>query len=223
MKEFFTSSIGQKFLMSLTGLFLISFLCVHLTLNILLLFGDGTIYNTAAHFMSTNVVMKVLEPILAIGFIIHILYSVKLTVQNIMARPQGYAVVNQANSSKWASRNMLILGSLIGIFLTLHLINFFWKIKFGTPPTTIIDGTEMHNTYALVSSLFIEYWWYDAIYILGAIFLGLHLHHAFWSAFQTLGMSNIAWRKRLEVLGDIFAIIIASGFSVIPLYFWIFR
>jgi succinate dehydrogenase / fumarate reductase cytochrome b subunit len=79
----------------------------------------------------------------------------------------------------------------------------------------------MHDTFTLVAGLF-DIWWYDVIYIIGFIALGLHLHHAFWSAFQTLGLNNKVWRRRLEVIGDIYTYIIVIGFSIIPLYFLIF-
>jgi len=223
MSVFLKSSIGKKLLMSLSGLFLIAFLCVHLGINLLLLFGDGTSFNLAANFMGSSPIMKVMEPILVIGFLLHLIYASILTFQNQQARPQNYSKINSGGSSKWASRNMFVLGGLVFIFLVVHIINFFWKIKFGSVPSISINGEEMHNTYALVSGLFISYWWYDVIYVIGAILLGLHLHHAFWAAFQTIGLSNTIWRKRLEVVGDIFAILIAVGFSVIPLYFLILK
>ncbi len=222
MSSFLKSSIGQKLLMSLTGLFLITFLCVHLGINLLLMFGDGSLFNVAAHFMATNPLMKVLEPILVVGFLVHITYASVLTLQNQKARPQGYATVDQSQSSKWVSRNMYVLGGLVLVFLVLHIVNFFWKVKFGHVASVTIDGVEMHNTYALVASLF-SIWWFDVIYIIGAILLGLHLYHAFWAAFQTIGLSNNVWRCRLETIGNVYAIVIAAGFSIIPLFFLIFK
>ncbi|MFC2151366.1 succinate dehydrogenase cytochrome b subunit [Bacteroidota bacterium] len=220
MSKFFTSSIGQKFFMSITGLFLMVFLKVHLFLNSLLLFGDGELFNRAANFMSSNPVMKVIEPILALGFIVHIIYASYITLKNQMARPQKYKVANKAKAS-WASKNMYILGGLVLIFLVIHLTNFFWKIKFGTVAAISYDGgiTELHNVYGLVAGLFKGWWWYDAFYILGAIFLFLHLTHGFWSAFQTIGWDNEKWIYRLKVIGYIYAIIVAGGFAFIPLYF----
>jgi succinate dehydrogenase / fumarate reductase cytochrome b subunit len=81
----------------------------------------------------------------------------------------------------------------------------------------------MQDAYPLVSGLFIEYWWYDAIYIVAAVLLGLHLSHGFWSAFQTLGLNNQKWISRLNTLAYVFAAIIASGFTIIPLYFLLFK
>lgn len=214
--------------MSITGLFLITFLLIHLTANLFLL-GGSDMYNIATHFMDTNPIIQIMQPILALGFIVHIIYASILTLQNRRARPEKYNKFEQGHSSTWASRNMFVLGSLVFLFLVMHLINFFWKMKFsGSDLLTEvdIDGAKMENAYALVTGLFLDSSLgliYSLSYILGAIFLGLHLQHAFWSAFQTLGWSNNIWRKRLEVIGNIYALLIACGFAIIPLYFLIFR
>lgn len=227
MSGFLKSSVGQKFLMSITGLFLIVFLVVHLTLNLFLLVGSDA-FNTASHFMETNQVVQLMQPVLALGFIIHMIYALILTIQNRKARPRAYNKFVQRHSSTWASRNMFILGALIFIFLVIHIMNFFWKIKVSGSDLLAevnVDGEMMHNAYALVSGHFTDPDFgivYSIFYVFGAIFLGLHLHHAFWSALQTIGWSNDVWRKRLEVIGDIYAVIIAAGFSTIPLYFLIF-
>ena len=223
MSNFFNSSIGKKVIMSVTGLFLMLFLLLHLTINLLLLFGDGEIYNLASHFMSTNLIMKIMEPVLALGFVIHILYASLITLANQKARPVGYKTVNPKGNSSWASRNMYILGGTILVFLVLHIINFFWKLKFGEVTDIAYEGVHMHNTYLLVSSLFISYWWYNLIYITGAILLCLHLTHGFWAAFQTLGWSNDKLRCIFKIIAIIYAFVIGIGFAVIPLFFLIFR
>jgi succinate dehydrogenase / fumarate reductase cytochrome b subunit len=220
MTSFLNSSIGKKFLMSLSGLFLISFLLVHLIVNSMILFDpSGGLFNQAAHFMGTNPIIKIVEPVLAIGFILHIIYAGILTLKNQWARPVDYKNQNSGNSSTWASRNMFVLGSLVLIFLVIHISNFFWKIKFSGSELLdngAVDGVE--NTYLLVTTFFIQWWWIDIIYVVGAFVLGLHLTHAFWAAFQTLGLSDNRWRKRLEVLGWAYTIIVAGGFALIPLW-----
>jgi succinate dehydrogenase / fumarate reductase cytochrome b subunit len=118
---------------------------------------------------------------------------------------------------------MYILGGTVLVFLVIHIANFYWKLKFGEVPTISNGGQEMHDTYSLVSGLFIAYWWYDLIYVVGALLLGLHLSHGFWAAFQTLGWNNKAWIQRLEIVAYIFATVIAVGFSIIPLYFLILK
>ncbi len=201
------------------------FLLVHLTVNLMLLVGDGKIFNDAAHFMATNPIIGVVEPILAIGFLIHILYASIITLLNRRTRPIGYEETNSNGVTSWASKNMFILGGTILIFLVIHITNFYWKIKFGAIPTISYDGgvTQMDDTYKLVSGLFLSYWWYDLIYITGAVLLGLHLSHGFWSSFQTLGWNNKAWINRLEIVAYIYAIIIATGFAIIPLYFLLIK
>jgi succinate dehydrogenase / fumarate reductase cytochrome b subunit len=220
-----SASIGRKLLMSVTGLFLITFILIHMSINLLLIFDDsGELFNVAAHFMATNPLIKIMEPVLAIGFLVHILWSLMITVQNMTARPVGYNKSSQAINSSWASRNMLILGAMILVFLGLHIYDFWWKIKVaGSPLLEMSTGSVegMHNTYALVTTLFKGSVIYCLIYIAGGALLGLHITHGFWSAFQTIGLNNIIWRKRLFVLANIIGWIFIIGFSSIPLYFMI--
>jgi succinate dehydrogenase / fumarate reductase cytochrome b subunit len=223
MSNFLSASIGRKVFMSLTGLFLISFLSVHLTLNLFLIFDDsGNLFNQAAHFMAANPVIRIMEPILALGFIIHIIWSGWITLDNMKARPQKYASGDQL--LKWwaPSKNMFILGGMILIFLVLHLFNFWVKMKITGDPLLIQSagtGVEMHNAYSLVSNLFINYPMYDVIYVIGGILVGLHITHGFWSAFQTIGLNNINWMARLKCLANIIGFVFAVGFSAIPIYF----
>lgn len=224
--SFLKSSIGKKLLMSVSGLFLMVFLAVHLTANLFLLAGSDA-FNIVAHFMATNPLIQIMQPVLALGFVIHIVYSLILTVQNLKARPDKYAKVVQSHSSSWASRNMIALGTLIFVFLVIHILNFFWKMKVTGDPLLaeiVLNGTHMENGYALVAGLFTDASLgliYSVFYIIGAIALGVHLHHGLWSSFQTIGWSNNTWRKRLETIGNIYAIIIGAGFAIIPIYFLI--
>ena len=176
---------------------------------LLILDNSGELYNTGAHFMVTNPVIKIIEPVLAIGFILHIVLASILTLQNRSARPIKYALRNQSGNCEWSSRNMYILGAVILIFLVIHLYNFWWNIKFPTLGNTALNtvtvgGVEMEDTYTLVASLFKSSVIYCVLYILGGIFLGLHLTHGFWSAFQSIGFCNQIWRKRLECLAKIY-------------------
>jgi len=223
MSKFFTASIGRKFLMGITGLFLMLFIIVHLTINLLLIFDDsGDLFNKGAHFMATNPAVKIMEPLLGIGFLIHIIWSFLISWENWKARPVKYNKQDLSNASSWASRNMLILGSLVLVFLVIHIVNFYWKIKVTGSPLlaeTNVGGEMVENTYNLVSSLFIGSWLYSMLYVLGGLLLGLHVMHGFWSSFQTLGLNNTIWMSRLQLAAKIYAIIIAVGFSIIPLYF----
>ncbi len=224
MSSFLSASIGRKFLMSITGLFLISFLCIHLTLNLFLTFDDtGTLFNLAANFMATNPFIRIMEPLLALGFIIHIIWSGWITLENMRARPQKYAYGDQLLSWWAPAKNMFILGFMVLIFLIIHISNFWIKMKLTGDPLlkdVVVDGVEMHNAYALVSNLFLSRW-YDLLYVAGGILIGLHISHGFWSAFQTIGFSNQIWLKRLKFLAIAIGIVFAAGFSYIPLYFMI--
>jgi len=219
MSGLLSSSLGKKLVMSLSGLFLMVFLVVHLTVNMMLLVGAET-FNVAANFMGTNPVIRIMEPILGLGLIVHIVYALILTMQNKQARPKGYAVKN-TTSSKWTSRNMFVLGAVVLIFLVIHIVNFYFKIKFTGMEEyhTTIDGVAMHDTYKLVTGLFQTEKWYAAVYVLGAIFLGMHLSHGFWSAFQSAGASNSNWQRRLVQIGYVYTAIITLGFAIIPIYF----
>ena len=224
MSSFISATIGRKFLMSITGLFLISFLCIHLTLNLFLTFDDsGQLFNLAAHFMATNPLIRIMEPILAIGFVVHIIWSGWITLENMRARPQKYAYGDQL--LKWwePAKNMFILGAMILIFLLIHITNFYIKMKWTGDPLlkeVNVGGVEMHNAYALVSNLFLSRA-YDLLYITGGILVGLHISHGFWSAFQTIGFTNQIWLKRLKFLAVAVGILFAAGFSYIPIYFMI--
>jgi len=224
MGNFLATSIGRKFLMSISGLFLMMFIVVHLTVNIMLIFDDsGVLFNQAAHFMATNPLIRVMEPLLGIGFLVHIIWSFILSYQNYKARPTGYVKVDQSGASSWASRNMLVLGGLVLIFLVIHIMNFFYviKLEYETLLSTEVNGVEMHDTYTLVAGLFKSSAIYCVIYIIAGILLGFHLGHGFWSSFQTIGVNNKVWMKRLQFVGKIYAVIVAAGFAIIPLYFLI--
>lgn len=219
MSNLLCSSIGKKLIMSITGLFMMTFLVLHLILNLLLLSSDGTAYNTAVHFMGTNPLIKIMEPVLAAGFIFHIVYAAILTLKNSQARPVGYKVQNQGNSSSWASRSMVPLGLAILLFLGLHIFNFYVKMKFtGGLDEVSIDGVMMHDAYTFVGSLFLNPV-YDLIYIAAFILLGIHLSHGFWSAFQSIGLSNEIWKHRLSTIGTVYAVAITVGFCIIPLFY----
>lgn len=214
MSSFLGSSIGKKLIMSITGSFLIVFLLVHLFLNLLTLVGPDA-FNTAAHFMGHNPVMKVMEFALAAGFLLHMIYASYLTITNQKARPVKYAVSNKSEATSWASKNMFITGGVVLLFLVLHLMNYYYKIKF----TDLIESGQM-SEYQLVVGLFQpENWYYVVIYVVWFILLGLHLNHAFQSAFQTLGLNNKNWAPRLRFVGNLYAVIVSVGFTIIPIYF----
>jgi succinate dehydrogenase / fumarate reductase cytochrome b subunit len=232
MSKFLTTSIGQKLVMSISGLFLILFLLVHLTINAFLLapeglfgFEVGQMFNAGAHFMGTFPVIKVMEPVLGIGFLVHIVYSLILTVQNRKARgTDRYASGNKTKGIEWTSKNMLPLGIAILAFLVVHIADFYMKIKFGVgghPGEAEFPylGTGMmvgEDAYTLVNAAFGNPLLVVA-YVIGSIALAFHLSHGFWSAFQTIGWNNQIWMQRLKCIGNIVAWVIGGGFSIIAI------
>lgn len=231
MANLFSSSIGRKLIMSISGLFLITFLLVHLTLNSFLLldglFGtaEGQMFNAGAHFMATNPFIKVIEPVLALGFAFHIIYSLILSMQNMRARGNvKYNSGNKTSDVEWSSKNMLILGLAILAFLVVHIGNFWVKMKITGDPLLDVEASfpffgeiaHGHNSYALVNAAF-DQLWLVVVYVVGNIALGYHLAHGFWSGFQTIGWNNNVWMKRLRVISVVISVIIGGGFSVIAL------
>lgn len=235
MSNLLTASIGRKLLMSVSGLFLILFLFVHLILNSFLLVStdtlkEGQMFNAGVHFMGTNPLIKVIEPMLALGFVIHIIYSLILTFQNMKARgSQGYASGKKTNGVEWASQNMLVLGIAIFAFLVVHIFNFYMNMKgfrtweAGLPVKFPFFGSEAEgeNAYTLVHETF-KILPIVIIYIIGSLALAFHLSHSFWSSFQTIGWNNATWMPRLKCISNIVAIIIGGGFSVIALTQYLF-
>lgn len=219
--------------MSITGLFLMLFLLVHLTMNLTLMlngvslfgttWGEGELYNVGAHFMISNPLVRIMEPLLAAGFIFHIVYATIITLRNRTRRPIGYASTGENHLTSWSSKNMYILGFMLLCFLALHIMHFFYDIRFtSSVPTVVVKGVEMENTYVLVKSLFTQGtlgYIYSFVYVVAAVLLGLHLSHGFWSAFQTVGLNGRKWIGRLEVVSKIYAVVVALGFALIPIYF----
>ena len=207
MSGYFSSSVGKKFFMALTGLFLVFFLLVHLVANLTLFLGADS-FNATAEFMGTNPVIQVMQPLLALGFIAHIITGIILELKNRSSRPVGYAKNNVAANSTWMSRNMIVTGLMIFAFLALHIVNYFIPIK----------TTHVENHYELVVGLF-KNPLYAGIYILAFVFLGLHLIHGFQSAFTTTGIRQEKYQKCIQNLGTIYSIIVALGFISIAVWF----
>ena len=213
MSNIFSSSIGKKLIMSISGLFLVVFLLLHLALNLALLISQEA-YNVACHFMDTNIFIQIMVPMLALGFAIHIIYAIIITLKNQKARPVKYAVNSTAKASTWASRNMFVLGIIVLGFLALHLSQFWYKMQFQH----FIGQGSHPDPYTLVRSYLCQPVW-AVVYIVWVWALWFHLCHGFWSAIQTVGFNNQKWIKRWQCAATIYASIVAVGFTVIPLYF----
>ena len=207
------SSIVRKFIMALSGLFLIVFLITHLVINSLTLASSKDLFNEAAHFMATNPIIYAMQYVLALGFIIHIGMGIKLTIQNKRARSQEYVYNKMSKNTNLSSRSMIVSGGLVIVFLALHLRDYFYQMKFVGLP----EGT---TDYDLVVNLFTNPY-YTAVYVIAFIVLGIHLNHGFKSAFQSMGANHKKYNPLIKIVSTAYSIVIALGFSTIAIFHFI--
>lgn len=216
-----TSTIGRKIIMALTGLFLIMFLAVHLAGNLQLLNNDGgESFNLYSQFMANNPLIQVISKGNFFFILLHIFVSLTLYIRNKKARPIGYKVSAGNSNSSWSSRSMALLGTLILIFLLMHLKTFWYVLKFGEAPHVIIDGVSMHDAYRLVVETY-EIPGITVFYILSMIVLGFHLWHGFLSAFQSLGLNHPKYNGIISGIGKLYAIAIPGLFALIPILLYL--
>lgn len=220
--RFLTSKLGQKLIMSLTGLFLILFLIVHLTGNLQLMADDGgRAFNVYAYFMSHNPFVKVISIGLYAFIILHAIQGIILALNNRKAKGQTYKGGSPAKAT-WNGKNMGLLGILIFAFLCLHMGDFWFKMRFtDSLPLLNYPGVDhpVQDIYTRVSIAF-QNPVVVGIYVLGVFALALHLIHGFQSAFQTLGWNHKKYTPVIHALGWIYSILIPIGFAILPLYFY---
>ncbi len=221
--NFLTSSIGRKMIMSLTGLFLIIFLVIHLIGNLQLLIDDGgEKFNLYAEFMTTNPLIKTVSYLLYLSILVHAVQGWMLWRKNKAARGQGYAVkVNRGaerNHPKVASA-MGWIGTVVFIFIVLHLYQFWLQMKLDVIGYASYDGHEVKDLYALVAATY-EDVTFVVLYVVSMIVIAFHLLHGFQSSFQTLGLNHKKYTPLIKTVGTIYAILIPLGFAIIPLYMY---
>ena len=214
------SSIGRKLIMSITGVFLVLFLLFHSLMNIVVIISPEG-YNKICEILGANWYALIGTSVLAAGFVIHILYALFLTYQNMRARgAEKYAIKKNQKEVEWTSQNMFILGTIVLGFLVLHLYNFWFKMQF-------VEITGIQTTHALgkaangafwVSQVFSS-WVYCTIYIVWLSALWLHLTHGVWSALQSLGLNNKTWLPRVKTISNIISTIVILMFMSIPIYY----
>jgi len=226
----FNSSIGKKFIQAISGAFLVLFLLIHATINFfsvidsflgtygnvaadekLFTAGDG-IFKLGCDFMSTPFI-SIIVPVLALGFLVHIVYAFWLTIRNIIARGgyKRYEVSSKAAVDSWSSKNMLVLGIAIISFLAFHLFHFWAKMQL---PEMFGIGNFENDPYLLLNLTFSK-WYVTLIYIVAFAALWFHLTHGFWSMFQTVGWDGKVWFKRVKVIGIIVSTIICLAFCAV--------
>lgn len=216
---FLTSSIGKKFIMGLTGLFLISFLVVHCFINMLIFFNDGgETFNKGAEFMGTNWIIRAMEYVLFIGLILHMIQALVLTLENRKARPVQYAKTNGAANSSWYSRSMGLLGTLILMFLIIHL-KHFWVLSRFTDHIAHNEFEKLPGQETLFKEMMevFENPIVVVVYVLAMISLAYHLLHGFQSAFQTLGLNHRKYTPMIKKTGVVFSVVICTCFASMPL------
>ncbi len=210
--KFIESSLGKKIVMALTGSLLMLFLIVHFIGNMLLYFGPAAFQKYVETLEAVKPVVRVVEILLALLFVFHIFNGVRLWWLNKKANPQKYAVNASSENSTIFSRSMAITGSIIFIFLVIHLSTFWASFNFAKhPPSEFLF-------YTIVAEWF-QNIYYSLFYIIAMGFLGFHLNHAFQSAFQTFGVNHKKYTPLIKKLGTVYALIMALGFASIPIYF----
>lgn len=211
------SSLGRKYIMALSGGFLILFLLEHLYTNLHLFYGDGGAeFNEMSHNMVHNLLIRIIEIVLFAAIIIHVVQAIVLTKQNSDARPIKYAVNKTNETSSWFSRNMGITGSVIFFFIVVHLYNFFLPYRI-----TGEVGPDGHETLAEEVAEAMANPWYALIYLVSIFFLSFHLVHGFQSAFQSLGFNNKKYASVLRQTGVGLVILMGILYALFPIVFFL--
>ncbi|MFI5196140.1 MAG: succinate dehydrogenase cytochrome b subunit [Chitinophagales bacterium] len=216
--NYFKTSIGKKILVGATGLFLTIFLVVHCYVNAMVFWPNdqGKHFTGAAAFMGGNPAIRIVEIGLFAAFLIHIVQALLLWRQNISRRSVGYNVKAGNATSKWYSRSMGLLGTLILMFLILHLYHFWGPNRYGQAFSASWKEDDLYNN---MKTTFSELW-VVVVYILACISLAWHLMHGFYSSFQTFGLAAHRYKSCISVLGVAFSIIIPLIFAMMPVAFY---
>jgi succinate dehydrogenase / fumarate reductase cytochrome b subunit len=215
-KQLFTSSLGKKYLMGLTGFFLIIYLIVHAAINAMIFYNDGGVsFDAAASFMLHNWFIRFLEIGLFAVFILHIIQGLLLWQQNRAARKIKYHVQKYPREIKWYSRYMGWLGTFVLLFIVMHLAQFWATTK----NELYFNGPEV-NLYEKMREVFTNPVWFT-LYMIGLASLLFHLLQGFQSAFQTFGINNRRWIGIIKGIGVFYSIVICLLFASMPLAFMV--
>lgn len=208
----FSSSIGRKLVMAVTGISLVAFLVVHCAINATVYVNDGgATFNSAAEFMAKNLFIRISEVGLFVGLLLHIIQGLWLTFDNNAKRKSKYGVNSASANSKWYSRSMGLLGTIILLFLIIHLKDFWMVSRFDTQGGLTEEKTLYHlMVQAFTSPIAV------ALYVLGCFSLAYHLLHGFSSAFQTFGINHKSYSPIIEKIGVAFSIVVPLIFASIP-------
>ena len=211
------TTLAKKHVMALTGLFLCLFLVTHLAGNLQLLLPAEQAqvqFNWYAKFLSSLIIIKVIAWLLFASIAAHAIYALILTLKSKQASGDSYLYDTRKEASPWYARWMGILGTIILLFLIIHLKDFWYEYNFGTLPS---DSQGRKDLYTIVVSAFSR-WWYVVLHVIAFIALGYHLLHGFFSAFRTLGVYHRRYSRWLYYLGIGYTVVITLGFIMIPIY-----
>jgi len=213
LSAFYHSSIGKKFIVGLTGVCLCIYLVVHLGGNLLLFKNDGgAAFDRYAELLPSLLIILIVEKILFAIFICHILFGTIVWAINKFSRPQKYLVNKPQENSSFSSRWAFVTGSIVFIFLVIHVRTFWFTSRF--------QAGEHFSMYALVKESFSSPI-YSSFYVVAMALLGFHLRHGFQSVFQTFGLKTTKYTPLIEAAGIIFWLLIPIGFAIIPIYFFL--
>ncbi|AZB20918.1 succinate dehydrogenase [Kaistella haifensis] len=210
-----SSTIGRKYAMALSAMFLLIFLIMHLSVNLLSICSPSA-FNAASEFMGYNPLIQFLmQPILGFAVVFHFVMGFVLELKNRSARPVKYAVNQGSANSTWMSRNMIISGLVVLAFLGLHLYDFWWhEINFKYIEANTPDNgrfwAELHDKFADPLRV--------VFYVISFVLLGLHLAHGFQSSFQSVGARHPKYTPVIKTLGTWYSILIPAGFIFIAVY-----
>jgi succinate dehydrogenase / fumarate reductase cytochrome b subunit len=215
--RFFSSSVGTKFLIGVTGLLLFAYLILHLVGNAIIFFGQEA-FNGYAHFLISNPLVVLVEIGLLLVFLLHIYKTIRMWLDNKAARPVAYskkAPAGHTSRKSVASTTMIVSGLLIALFVIVHVKQF----KFGT--FYLVEGSEaVRDLYRTEIEVFQHPAWV-AFYVICTLLVGLHLRHGISSAFQSLGLDHPTYTQKMVTWGIIGAVIIGGGLAIIPVWVYL--
>ncbi len=223
LKRLFSSTLGRKYLMGASGMALVLFLVVHLLGNLTLYAPNGDLMNAyAAKLQGLGIGLVALEIGLVAVILLHVITAFQVTYSAKAARPIAYESPKSKGGptkNNVGSRNMIITGLVLLVFLIVHVCQFRFGPGQEDGYTATVDGLMVHDIYRVVVEAFVQPLWV-VFYVACMGFLGFHLRHGYWSAFQSLGIINPRWSKPIHALGLAIALLLAFGFLFIPIYIY---
>jgi succinate dehydrogenase / fumarate reductase cytochrome b subunit len=218
MASITSTSIGRKYAMALSAMFLLVFLMMHLTVNLLSLGGEDGPFNAASYFMGYNPLIQfVMQPVLVLGVMFHFIMGFILEFKNRNARPVNYAINQSSANSTWTSRNMIISGAVILAFLGLHMYDFWLHEMIYKYVPGDGDATDLTRFWGELNHKFSELW-RVVIYVIAFVLLGLHLAHGFQSSFQSVGARHPKYTPVIKAIGTWYSILIPAGFILVAVF-----